>query len=154
MKNGDLQPGIANVPGCDFEEGQMSRTGVGRNDPCPCKSKKKFKNCCLPKQRPHAPNEEERNRAFMGLRLAEFRKRFNREPGPNDQIFFRVPAIEELVKKLLASMKKAQVDPAFIYAFGKTGLIVVSENMDSLTGAEIQLWQEAIDEYRALQIKQ
>lgn len=90
----------------------------------------------------------------MGLRLAEFRKRFNREPGPNDQIFFRVPAIEELVKKLLASMKKAQVDPAFIYAFGKTGLIVVSENMDSLTGAEIQLWQEAIDEYRALQIKQ
>jgi len=131
----------------------MARVRVGRNDPCPCNSGKKFKKCCLFGQRPHIPSEEERNRAFIQLRLDEFRKRFNREPGPADRVFFQAPSQEELIKQLLASMKKAQVDPAFIYAFNKTGLIVVSENMDFLTGDDLQMWQEAVDEYRTSQVK-
>jgi uncharacterized protein len=33
---------------------QNARGRVGRNDPCPCGSPKKFKHCCLARSRVHA----------------------------------------------------------------------------------------------------
>ncbi|WP_207952036.1 YecA family protein [Pseudomaricurvus alcaniphilus] len=35
----------------------MSATSVGRNDPCPCGSGKKFKHCCLGKENGASPNQ-------------------------------------------------------------------------------------------------
>jgi uncharacterized protein YecA (UPF0149 family) len=33
----------------------IASTRIGRNDPCPCGSGKKFKHCCLDKMRPSNP---------------------------------------------------------------------------------------------------
>lgn len=43
--------------------------GIGRNDPCPCGSGKKFKHCCLGKEGRAAPNESATN-ASEALRKA------------------------------------------------------------------------------------
>lgn len=142
---------------------------VGRNDKCPCKSGKKFKQCCLPKMQPQRPpptreqmEAEQQARAAMQSarsspltaaiiqdRVREFRKRFGREPGHGDRIFFEAPTQDLVIEKITLAMKAAHIDPAHIYAFKKTGLIVVSENMDFLTGEDLNMWLAAIDEYRA-----
>jgi len=46
-------------------------------------------------------------------------------------------------------MREAGSDPAFIYAFKKTGRIVTSWNKDKLTDDELLEWQEAVEEYHA-----
>jgi methionyl aminopeptidase len=42
---------------------------IGRNDPCPCGSGKKYKKCCLGKVDPPAPDLEETYRREHGIRL-------------------------------------------------------------------------------------
>src|ERR1035438_5098135 len=42
------------------------------------------------------------------------------------------------------------IDPAFAYAFRKTGRLLTEENVGSLTTAELAKWNEAIDEYHSI----
>jgi hypothetical protein len=39
------------------------------------------------------------------------------------------------------------IDPAIVYAMNKTGRIVTETNMQFLTDAELQEWNDAVDEY-------
>ncbi|MEN6533624.1 MAG: SEC-C metal-binding domain-containing protein [Bryobacteraceae bacterium] len=43
MPSGSASPGRSR---CGLGNGQLRSTLVGRNDPCPCGSGKKFKKCC------------------------------------------------------------------------------------------------------------
>lgn len=142
---------------------------VGRNEKCWCGSGKKFKQCCLlllqPRRQtiPTPPQAHvmeavqqlanaSKNpiaQAIIEERVKEFRERFGREPGDNDRIFFQTPSQQEVIDKVSIAMRAAKIDPAFIYAFQKTGLIVVVENMSVLTGEDLQLFMKAIDEYRS-----
>ena len=54
----------------------MKTSGIGRNDPCPCGSEKKFKHCCLGKEGRAAPNESANN-ASEALRRALEGRHFN-----------------------------------------------------------------------------
>ena len=80
--------------------------------------------------------------------MREFRHRFGRDPGPTDRIFFEAPNQSQVIEKISLAMEAAKIDPAHVYAFKKTGLIVVSENMDFLTGPDLMVWTTAVDEYR------
>ncbi len=70
------------------------------------------------------------------------------EPGPDDPIFFDDPPVEQIEFQTVQAMKKAGIDPAFIYAYEKTGgLLVTEQNMHLLSDKDLAEWQAAIDEY-------
>jgi hypothetical protein len=86
-----------------------------------------------------------------------FREQFGREPGPDDPLFFD-PGVaapqflsdestDEIWKSLLQAAGDSGIDPAIVYAMNKTGRIVTETNVHSLTDAELQEWNDAVDEY-------
>jgi hypothetical protein len=85
------------------------------------------------------------------------REQFGREPGPDDPLFFEpgvaVPQFlsdessDEIWKSLLQAAGDSGIDPAIVYAMNKTGRIVTETNVHSLTDAELQEWNDAVDEY-------
>jgi uncharacterized protein YecA (UPF0149 family) len=44
------KPSLPTASRLDLPHEPASKQKVGRNDPCPCGSGKKFKNCCINKQ--------------------------------------------------------------------------------------------------------
>ena len=141
----------------------MARKRVSRNAPCPCGSGKKYKKCCwgkgfeweqdesgtIYKSTPLSPE--------MADVLQEQRQKFidkhGREPGPDDQVFFDMPPLEHIEHQTVEAMKKAGINPAFIYAYEKTGRIVTEQNQHLLSDSDLDEWQAAIEEYEAKQGK-
>jgi hypothetical protein len=86
-----------------------------------------------------------------------FREQFGRAPGPEDPLFFdpRVASPqflsdeshEEVWKSLLQAAGDSGIDPVIVYAMNKTGSIVTETNVHFLTDAELQEWNDAVDEY-------
>lgn len=86
-----------------------------------------------------------------------FREQFGREPGPDDPLFFdpsvAVPqflsdeSTDEIWKSLLHAAGDSGIEPAIVYAMNKTGRIVTETNVQFLTDAELQEWNDAVDEY-------
>ena len=86
-----------------------------------------------------------------------FREQFGREPGLDDPLFFD-PGVaapqflsdestDEIWKSLLQAAGDSGIDPAIVYAMNKTGRIVTETNVHFLTDAELQEWNDAVDEY-------
>jgi hypothetical protein len=94
---------------------------------------------------------------ILGQMKQAFIDKFGREPGANDPIFFDPDAdeprffsdalITEMEEVLCSAMHKAGFDPAVIYAYKKTGLLVTEESKRHLSRAEMKEWREAINEY-------
>lgn len=130
---------------------------ISRNDRCPCGSGKKFKKCCIDKDFEWL--EDEDGNIFKSIPMSDemvdvlqsqreaFVKTHGREPGPNDPVFPDMPHPEHLEHEMVQAMKLANIDPAKIYAFEKTGRLVTEENQDVLTEADLAEWEAAIDEY-------
>jgi hypothetical protein len=85
-----------------------------------------------------------------------FIERFGREPREGDPIFFDPSAaqpqpmnLEVAEQKTLEAMHKAKIHPALIHAFQKTGRLLGKEGAKRLSPAELQEWQDAIDEWYA-----
>jgi hypothetical protein len=86
-----------------------------------------------------------------------FREKFGREPGPEDPLFFDPDAStpqfpsddsqEKTWKILLQAAAESGMPPAIVYAMNKTGRIVTEDNSQFLTDAELQEWNDAVDEY-------
>ena len=86
-----------------------------------------------------------------------FREQFGREPGPDDPLFFEpgvaVPqflsdeSTDEIWKSLLQAAGDSGIDPAIVYAMNKTGRIVTETNVHFLSDAELQEWNDAVNEY-------
>jgi hypothetical protein len=89
-----------------------------------------------------------------------FRQKFGREPRQEDPIFFDPDAdqpqfpTEAQQRKTIDAMYHiillAGIDPAFAYAFRKTGRLLTEENMKFLTPAELAEWNKAIDEHHSM----
>jgi hypothetical protein len=47
-------------------------------------------------------------------------------------------------------MKAAGIDPAKIHAYRRTGMLVTSENVGQWSAEDLDEWQAALDEYKAL----
>jgi len=91
----------------------------------------------------------------IACQLEAFRKKFGRDPCPDDPIFFDPDANEpaplnpqQYEQAMIETMSQAGTDPAFIYAFKRTGRIVTESNKHRLTEKELRQWNDAIDEYQ------
>ena len=136
----------------------MSRKRVSRNAPCPCGSGKKYKNCCYGKGFDWVQDEdgtvgksipmtEEVNEIVQQLRQA-FINKHGRKPEPDELLFTDMPHLEHLEAMLVGDMKAAGLDPAFIHAFEKTGLLVSEENQHLIPEKDLEEWRSAVEEYR------
>jgi hypothetical protein len=137
----------------------MSRRKVSRNAPCPCGSGQKYKHCCSPKgfawvedEQGHPCREVPLSAAAAALvaeQQQKFRQQVGREPGPDDLLFFDAPPLEHVEHHLVEALKKAGIDPAFIFAFAKTGRLVTQDNEHLLADKDLQEWKDAVAAYRA-----
>lgn len=139
----------------------MPRKKLSRNAPCPCGSGKRYKHCCLNKGFEYLEDEEGNilKSIPMSDEVAEvleeqkqkFVEKYGREPGPGDNLFFDMPPLEHVEHFMIEGMKKAGLDPAIIYAFEKTGLIVTEANERLISDKDRAEWEAAVREYRAKQ---
>jgi len=137
----------------------MSRKKLSRNAPCPCGSGKKYKHCCYGKSFEY--EEDDDGTIFKSITMSqemvdlleeqrqEFIKKYGREPGPHDSIFFDMPHPEHIEHMTVQAMKGAGIDPAFIYAYERTGRIVTEDNPHLLSDADLAEWGDAMEEYEA-----
>ena len=134
----------------------MSKKRISRDAPCPCGSGKKYKNCCYGKGFDWVQDEdgtvgksipmtEEVNEIVQQLRQA-FINEHGREP--DELLFTDMPHLEHLEAMLVGDMKAAGLDPAFIDAFEKTGLLVSEENQRLIPEKDLEEWRSAVEEYR------
>lgn len=127
---------------------------LARNSPCPCGSGKKYKHCCIHKDFDWVEMDDgqvaksvevsrETRAALEHLRQSQVRA-FGREP---ERMFEGAPPLEVIEHLTVEAMKKAGVEPALIYAFEETGLMVNEENERRVTDVDLAEWEDAIDEY-------
>ena len=57
----------------------------------------------------------------------------------------------DLEDAILAAMHKADLPPEFSYAYRKTGLLGLVEDKSAWPPESIKEWNDAVDEYRAIQ---
>jgi SEC-C motif len=136
----------------------MSKKRISRNAPCPCGSGKKYKHCCYGKGfewvgdedgavAKSIPMTEEMTEVFHQIRQA-FIDKHGREPGPDELLFTDLPHLEHLEAMMVGDMKAAGLDPAFIHAFEKTGILVSEENQHLIPEKDLDEWKSAVEEYR------
>ena len=141
----------------------MPNKKLSCNAPCPCGSGKMYGSCCwdkgfewlededgnIYKSLPMPPEVKE---VLEDLQQA-FITNYGREPGPDDLLFPDMPHPEHLEAMMVEEMKAAGMDPAFIYAFEKTGLLVSEQNQHLISDEDLAEWDAAIEEYEAKQKK-
>jgi hypothetical protein len=100
----------------------------------------------------------DRKQAILQELREAFEKKFGRPPGPNDPIFFdpdadepRKLSLEKFDKDVLTSMQAAKVQPEIIYAYKKTGLLLIDRLMETYPLKIVGEWEAAIDEYFAME---
>jgi SEC-C motif len=136
----------------------MSKKRISRNAPCPCGSGKKYKNCCYGKGFEWVEGEdgavgrsvpitEELAEVLQQVRQA-FIDKHGREPEPDELLLTDLPHLEHLEAMLAGEMEKAGLDPAYIHAFEKTGLLVSEENRHLIPEKDLDQWEAAVEEYR------
>ncbi len=139
----------------------MPHNKVPRNAPCPCGSGTKYKHCCLNKGFEWLVDDDGNLLKSVPVSddvaeiIEEQRQKFiekhGRDFGPNDELFFDMPPLEHVEHEIVQAMKQAGLDPAVIYAFEKTGLLVTEQNEHLLSEKNLAEWEAAIDEYEARQ---
>jgi hypothetical protein len=81
----------------------------------------------------------------------KFIEEFGHEPGPDDPVFFDMPHPEHLEAQMVEDMQKAGINPAIIYAFEQTGLLVTELNQHLIPEHDLDQWNAAIFEFEAQQ---
>src|SRR5262245_29828335 len=87
-------------------------------------------------------------REALGQLRRAFIARHGREPEPGDPLFPDMPHPEHLEAMMVEDMKAAGLDPALIYAFEKTGLLVTEQNQHLIPENDLAGWDAAIEEYQ------
>ena len=79
----------------------------------------------------------------------KFVEKHGRKLAPGDNLFFDMPPVEHAEHFIVEAMKKAGLDPAFIHAFEKTGLMMTEANKHLISDVDQAAWEDAVLEYRA-----
>lgn len=133
------------------------REHISRNAPCPCGSGRRYKQCCLRKGIEWTVQDDgtvaratplSSDAAAVVEELREsFRASHGREPGPGDRLFEGDPPFEIVEHFAVEAMKKAGIEPALIYAYEKTGLMLNAMNERLMPDSDVAEWEAAIEEY-------
>lgn len=93
----------------------------------------------------------------LRAQLDRFREKFGREPNDDDPLFFDpdcdepTPLTEEKIEaEMVSAMQMIGVDPALIYAYQQTGLIVTEDNMSLMAQEDLDEHLAAVARYRNL----
>ena len=137
---------------------------VAPGEICPCGKKETYRNCCWEKNFDWVINDEGEVSKITPINtdvedaLENSRQVFNdlfgREPYDTDPLFPQkyFYSDEDVEQEVVQLMQKSGIEPQFIYAYEKTGgLIVTEENWDDLPTKDQEDWDNAIDEYFELQ---
>jgi hypothetical protein len=137
----------------------MARKRISRNARCPCGSGKKYKHCCYGKGFEYVEDEaggvyrstplSDEMKTMLEEQRQKFIDKYGREPGPADPVFFDMPPLEHVEHEMVQAMQAAGLDPAFIYAFEKTGLLVTEQNQHLIPENDLDEWDAAVREYEA-----
>ncbi len=138
----------------------MDRKEYPQNASCPCGSGETYNNCCLKKGIEYVEDEkgevaksipvDAEVREVLDEQRRKFVKKFGREPGPEDKVFFDAPPLEHFEAEMVGAMKATGINPAVIYAYEKTGLLVSEENQHLIPDADLAEWEAAIEEHSRL----
>jgi hypothetical protein len=137
----------------------MPRKKLSQKAPCPCGSGKKYGRCCHGKDFEYLvdddgtifksiPVNDELAQVFEEQKR-KFAEKFGRQPEGSDNLFFDMPPLEHAEHFMVEAMKQAGLDPAVIYAFEKTGLLVTEANEHLISDVDRAEWEAAVLEYRA-----
>jgi len=103
----------------------------------------------------HANSE----RDILQEQATAFEKKFGRRPGPNDPVFFdpatnepRALSANKLDKDIFAAMRSAGTRPEIVYAFKKTGMLLLDGLKPTYPAYAVAEWDAAIDEYFAMEV--
>lgn len=93
---------------------------------------------------------------ILELQMERFRKKFGRDPGPGDPVFFDPDTLEpspmpDITDDVLAALQNAEMPPEFAYAYRKTGLLGLLADKSAWDPDDIEEWNAAVDEYRAIE---
>lgn len=139
----------------------MSGRRLSPDAACPCGSDKEYGDCCHDKGFDWVVDED--GNIFKSVPVTEelaevieeqrqkFIEQHGREPDPGDNLFFNMPHQEVVEHVMVEGMKQAGLDPAIIYAFEKTGLMVTEANEHLISDKDRAEWEAAVLEYRAKQ---
>lgn len=131
-------------------------------DPCPCGTELSYGECCEP--RSVIWQRDGRGNPFRSIEIApefqkyifeqplrKFRHVFRRDPGPNDRVdpYTYVTDPEEFEANFIEAAESSGIDPAIVYAFRKTGRIMMEGVSDRLPQKYVDEWNEAVEEYHA-----
>ncbi len=132
------------------------------NAACPCGSDKEYGDCCHDKGFDWVVDEDgnigksvpvsDEVAEVIKQQHQKFVEEFGREPGPEDNLFFNMPHQEVVEHVMVEAMKQAGFDPAIIYAFEKTGLMVTEANEHLISDVDLEKWNEAVTEYEMKQM--
>src|SRR5262245_57474609 len=137
----------------------MARERLSRNAPCPCGSGKKYKHSCYHKAFEWQQDDQGSVYRYRSVPVSSemkdilqqqrqrFIERYGREPGPGDPVFFDLPHPERLEARMAEDMRAAGLDPAFVYAFERTGLLVTEQNQHLIPEKDLDEWDAAVREY-------
>lgn len=127
----------------------------------PVRERPKYKQCCIDKGFDWVQNDagavlksvplNDEAAGILDEPRRKFVAKYGREPRPDEPIFCDMPPVEHVEAEMVRAMKEAGMDPAFIYAFEKTGgLLVTEQNQHLISEADLDAWETALDEYEAL----
>ena len=137
----------------------MTRKKFPQKARCPCGSGKEYRDCCYDKGFEYLVDEA--GNVFKSIPISDelaavieeqkrkFIEKHGREPGPDDNLFFDMPPLEHVEHFMVQGMQQAGIDPAIIYAFEKTGLLVTEANEHLISDKDRAEWEAAVLEYRA-----
>lgn len=124
---------------------------VGRNDPCPCGSGKKYKKCCLnlhqaPKPR-YNPTPEEQRRGRLALHKLQM---MVGAAASSVSVYVQddVENIEQGRESVANALASAGIPAAEIYAYRKTGLLLHGASKAMHPAADVAAWDAAVTEYK------
>lgn len=139
----------------------MPRKQLAQKAPCPCGSGKKYGRCCHGKNFEYLVDED--GNIFKSIPMSDelaavieeqkrkFVEKHGRELSDGDNLFFDMPPLEHAEHFMVEAMKQAGVDPAIVYAFEKTGLLVTDANENLISDKDRAEWEAAIREHRLKQ---
>ena len=134
----------------------MKLKPLSPNAKCPCGTGRKYKACCFNKGF-HFLVDDAGNvtrdvpmhpevAALLPEIEKEFEKRHGRPLGPTDELFDGID-LDEATRTMVEAMREAGTDPAYIYAFEKTGLLLTEENRHVMQTKDVEEFEAAMEEY-------